>query len=181
MSENSSKLTKSNAYLEANSQDDNENSIEMFNINFKKTVEPILVNLKINNILVSMELDSGAGISILPENLFLSKLKSCSIKPTKVKLKMYNGSIIEPVGEMYVKVEINNVEHKVKLIIVKSNNRPLLGRDLMKLFKMEVTNINQVENINGISGTTSVRLNELIKKNKELFLNKNGLYIYMTK
>lgn len=61
-------------------------------------VEPILVNVKINGFhtLVSMKLNSGAGISTLPKNLGLNKIKNCSIEPTKVTLKIYNDSVIEP-------------------------------------------------------------------------------------
>jgi hypothetical protein len=39
----------------------------------------------------------------------------------------------------------------------------------MKLFKMELTNVNQIENVTKMNEITSVRLNELIKKIKNCF------------
>lgn len=70
MQEGNFKLTKNNAYLEAENCNDSNDSVEMFNVSLRNTVEPILINVKINGILVKMELDFGAGISILPEDLF---------------------------------------------------------------------------------------------------------------
>jgi len=66
MVNNRSKLTKSNAYLKVTEGNSADSLIEMFNIHVKNTVEPILVDAKINGTIVNMELDSGTGVSILP-------------------------------------------------------------------------------------------------------------------
>jgi hypothetical protein len=82
-----------------------------------------------------MELGSGAGVSILQKKECLKVVNTnCLIKPTNIRLKIYYGLIIEPVGEINVNIEINNIEHETKLVKVKSENIPLLSIDLMKLF-----------------------------------------------
>lgn len=49
---------------------------------------------------------------------------------------MYDGSIITPVDEIIVTVNLGERFVPVRLLIVKSKCRPLLGRDLMLAFKM---------------------------------------------
>jgi len=37
-----------------------------------------------------MELDTGAGVSVLPENILKEKLSMYEVKPTFVKLRTYD-------------------------------------------------------------------------------------------
>jgi len=49
---------------------------------------------------------------------------------------MYDGSIITPVGKIFVTANLGKRFIPAKLLIVKSECRSLLGRDLMLAFKM---------------------------------------------
>lgn len=83
-----------------------------------------------------MEVDSEAGMSVLPYNLYQKTFKNIPLQSSIIKLKMYDGSIVTPVGEILVTVSLGKRSVPAKLLIVKSKCRPLLGRDLMSAFKM---------------------------------------------
>lgn len=92
---------------------------------------------------------------------------------------MYNDLVVEPLGEMYVTIQHKNVFHNnCKLIVIKSNYKPLFGRDLMKIFKIQLTNINHIIPNDTVSEVTKIKIELLIKENNELFLNKIDTYKY---
>jgi len=84
----------------------------MFNLTDINSNKAIIVKLIVNDVLLDMELDTGAGVSILPENLMKEKFKGLLIKPTLVKLKAYNGALIEPLGETEMMVYYKSVKKK---------------------------------------------------------------------
>jgi len=45
-----------------------------------------------------VELDTGAGVSVLPEKVIEEKLCKYELRPACVKLKAYGGAVIEPIG-----------------------------------------------------------------------------------
>ena len=49
---------------------------------------------------------------------------------------MYDGSIVTPIGEIFVMANLNKHFIPARLLIVKSECRSLLGRDFMSAFKM---------------------------------------------
>jgi len=73
----------------------------------------IIVKLVVNYVLLDMELDTRAGVSILPEKLMKEKFKGLLVKPTLVKLKAYNGALIELLGETEMMVCYNSVKKKM--------------------------------------------------------------------
>ncbi|VVC41733.1 Aspartic peptidase domain [Cinara cedri] len=68
----------------------------MFNVGNWNSVDPIILHAEVNKISVDFELDSGAGISLLPDRVYKSNNFMCNIFPSKNKLKMHNGVVIEP-------------------------------------------------------------------------------------
>lgn len=63
---------------------------EMFNLQSNQSiVEPLKVSLKINNKPIIMEVDSGAGMSVLPYNLYQEVFKNIPLQSSIIKLKMY--------------------------------------------------------------------------------------------
>lgn len=46
-----------------------------------------------------MELDTGAGVPILPKKVMREKFKGLLVKPALTKLKAYDGALIKPLGE----------------------------------------------------------------------------------
>lgn len=85
--------------------------------------EPIILYTWVSSNQIDFELESGAGVLLLPYSNYGSINFMCNIPPTKVKLKMYNGLIIELFGEIYITIKYKSICHLI-VIAVKSNCRP---------------------------------------------------------
>jgi len=57
-----------------------------------------------NEVLSEMELDTGAGMSVLPKSVFKDKFWNCKLNPTLVRLKTYDKAIIKHIGEVELAV-----------------------------------------------------------------------------
>lgn len=81
----------------------------MFQLNMesKSGIKPYFVNVlvKIEQVQVKMELDSGAGISILTLKLFKTHWANLKVYPNLLKLKTYNGKVIDLFEEVFVNIE----------------------------------------------------------------------------
>lgn len=146
--------------------------VEMYFVTLNQYVKPIKVNMLIENKPLLMELDSGAGISVIPEAIYLSDFQNCKIKDTQLRLKTYDGNIITPVGEIFVKAQYGDISARCRLIIIKNGSTPLLGRDLMNIFKFQIKA--DLRNINNIQAVSS--LDKLLGEYKNLFDDSLGHY-----
>ena len=124
---------------------------------------------------MEMEVDSGAGISVIPEQLLSKKFKKCNMEPTLVCLRTYDGKIIVPVSQIHTKKEYNGKTVPSRLVVIDSGNRPLFGRDLMKAFSLNITESNSEINTLKVEADG---LKKLLKNYSELFEEGLGCYKY---
>lgn len=95
--------------------------------------------LLVNGVEISMQLDSGAGVSVIPFKLYEKYFSSVKISPTNIKLRMYNGQSVLPRGKIQcsVRYKTKYVEN-LDLIVVDQNNSPaILGRRWMTALGIE--------------------------------------------
>lgn len=131
----------------------------------------------VNNKSLLMEVDSGAGISVIPDTIYKRRFKDCKLKPTYVRVKTYNGGIIVPEGEIYVSIKFQGIcKSECRLIVIKNGTIPLLCRDLMNVFNLNIQGA-VVSNMNNLSKHDN-NLHDILKKYNELFKNELGLYKY---
>ncbi|XP_046742528.1 uncharacterized protein K02A2.6-like [Diprion similis] len=128
----------------------NENCLEevydMLRINSDvELIEPEMVEILIKGTPIMMEIDSGAGKSVIPERFYKEFFSHCILEETTVKLRMYDGTVMLPIGQIVVKLCKNGTEAKGSLVVVKDGCRPLMGRDLMKVLGFYIASINAVE------------------------------------
>jgi len=114
-----------------------------------------------------MEWNSGAGRSIIPFKLYKKYWSELEVIPSLIKLKTYNGEIINPVGEVMFDMEYKNKKEQCKLLIVENGCRALLGRDLMSLFGIQLVDVSNIT-VNNID----FGIKRLLKEFEELFKNK---------
>jgi len=159
------KSKSKNHYVEVETESE---SIEMFQlkVGYQKSVEPFFVKIKIEKILIDMELGSGAGRSIIPFKFYKKYWSKLKVIPSLIKLKTYNGEIIDPIGEVMVVVEYKNKKEQCNLLIVENGCRPLLGRDLMSLFGIQLVDVSNIT-VNNLA---------LLKEFGELFKEELGKY-----
>ena len=64
-----------------------------------------MIEVKVGNKNLQMEIDSGAGASVISEQLYHKYFKTCEIEPATVRLRTYNGNIV-PVGQIQTPTKV---------------------------------------------------------------------------
>ena len=70
--------------------------------------KPILLDVKINDEPLTMELDTGASFSVIPEHIWRAKWPNVSLHHTDLRLVSYGGSEVQIVGRANVVVSHNS-------------------------------------------------------------------------
>ena len=93
-----------------------------------------MITVRINGIMVDMEVDSGAERSTVPKSLFEEKLVSvCKLSPSRVSLHQYDCSPLIIVGECCADIEFNGHNMKATFVVVDMTGKhPLFGRDWLQ-------------------------------------------------
>ena len=68
---------------------------------------PIMVELKVDNCIIPMEVDTGASVSLMPYSTFARLWPGRSLEPTSVRLRTYSNELLSVVGKCNVNVEYN--------------------------------------------------------------------------
>ena len=118
---------------------------------------------EVNGIPLSMELDTGASVSLISTNVWQSKLKRMPLESTSIVLKTYTGEKLELEGQAMVQVKYHDQEAKLPLLVIKGTGPSLLGRNWLQAIRLNWGEIKHV----------SSELDQLIAKFPEVF--KEGL------
>ena len=116
-----------------------------------KEREPYRVEINLNGISTTMEVDTEAAATIISEETFKkisrgnSAQNKLEMKPTQVKLRTYTGESVKILGTVEVVVFYEGQEKELSTLIGEGSGPTLLGRDWLKdvkldwrkLFKME--------------------------------------------
>ena len=80
----------------------------------------LIIHVKLNNVLVPMELDTGASLTVINKSTY-NKIGAESVSPikeSKVKLKTYTGECIPILGTINVQVQYDAQEEDLSLLVV---------------------------------------------------------------
>ncbi len=96
----------------------------------KSSCHPYLVKLHINGHPLTMEVDTGAGVSLAPESMVASLLPSTQLQKTNTVLRSYTGQPIPVKGTISVTVGYGQHRYEnLKLLVVEGSGPSLMGRD----------------------------------------------------
>ena len=102
----------------------------LFVIKDRSSSLPFRVELQVNNRPLSMEVDTGAAVSLA---VFVSLLPSTELQPTNVVLKTYTGESIPVLVILPVTVSYGKQRYtKLDLLVVQGTGPSLMGRDWLK-------------------------------------------------
>lgn len=95
---------------------------------------------------VEMELDTGAGVSIVDESTFhqIYPQESPVLTKSTVILQDYSQNAIETLGACEVAVKYGSRESRLPLIVSRGHHRSLLGRNWMESLGIEVRGVLKV-------------------------------------
>ena len=163
-----------NHYVEENIEEkdddvDENNYVSLYNMNKKEKnliIPAIKIKVKVEKIEILMEVDSGAGLSVMPYDLYLKYFSHIEIQKCSRVLRAYNNNVILPLGEIDVKIQFKSCLVNSKIIVIDQKNKlPLLGRDLMVKLGLYIHVIISLQ-------IQEQKLDVLIKKYSQLFDGK---------
>ena len=83
----------------------------------------------INGKKLSMELDTGAEVSIISEKTREETFPEEKLRPSDLKLKTYTNEPMKVTGTLNVKVQYEDQVKKLALVVTAGNGPSLLGRN----------------------------------------------------
>jgi len=96
-------------------------SLSVFSINAEN--KGIEVPVELNGIHLLMELDTGAGVSIISQETYNRHFKETTLQPCDTRLHTYTGHPVQVSGQFLVQLKYQNQNVTVPLLVVKSQFR----------------------------------------------------------
>ncbi|KAL1444211.1 hypothetical protein MTO96_041866 [Rhipicephalus appendiculatus] len=109
------------------------------------TKQPYQVELMLGRKRVQMQVDTGAAVSLISEDLWKQLVNPPPLTPSTVKLKTYGGAPLEVKGQAEVPVEYNGRRKILPVVVVPGNKPALLGRDWIQDLDVDLNGIHTVQ------------------------------------
>lgn len=93
----------------------------------RKRTPPLLVTVKVNGELCEMEVDTGAGISLVSEETYRKKWKGSQIpvlRPSDVRIQTYTGETVRVLGVATVTAEYGRQTNELNLCLGERTQPP---------------------------------------------------------
>ena len=107
--------------------------------------KPIQITVRVNKKLITMELDTGASLSMISQQTFAQIGHIMELKPSTVRLTSYSGHEIEVLGTVDVEVSYEGVQKVLPLLIVEGTGPSLFGHNWLMHFQLNWQSIQQVQ------------------------------------
>ena len=136
-------------------------------------VKPIQVTVNVNGVDITMEVDTGASVSIISESTYRKyweKGQAPPIVPSRTNLKTYTGEQLSIKGVINVTVKYENQCHSLQLTVVKGSGPSLLVRDWLLKIKRnwEKLHLNYLQ-------PKALKLEDVLNRHNVLFKDELGL------
>lgn len=112
--------------------------------------EPIIVDVKINGIPMSFEIDTGASVSVINDEFRKKYFAKVPVSIDNKILSNYDGNHIFPLGYINVRVQYNGKVSNLKLYVIDNGGPPLLGRDFFCLFELTIHKLSSKTDVDSI-------------------------------
>jgi hypothetical protein len=80
---------------DSNDEDPTEEELGLYGVYTMPEVRKYQANIRVNNENIVMEIDTGAAVSIIPQELYETKLSHLPLSKSKVVLKTYSGERLQ--------------------------------------------------------------------------------------
>lgn len=131
------------------------------------TCDKFMMNLKIEERPIKMELDTGAALSSISYKDYLNLKIDKKIFHTNVQLRTYTGELIKPKGVVYVRFQYKNSTYFGKLFIIDAFVEPIFGRDWIREINLQIGEIKLLEE-------QSSNLDKVLNEFSEVFTEDVG-------
>ncbi|KAL6471846.1 hypothetical protein MHYP_G00204960 [Metynnis hypsauchen] len=110
-------------------------------------VAPITRTMNVNGMKITFEVDTGCGVTILNKQQYTQlwrKTNTAKLKPCSLKLKTYTGEKLGVLGMAQVKVQHENKEKYLPVVVVGGKGPNLLGRSWLQELAMMDQLVNKI-------------------------------------
>ena len=154
-------------WLETDSPAD-ESNLPIYSV--RTRTRPISVELEVNGKTLTMEVDTGAAVSIISQKVQEKLLPNVEVRPSRVLLRTYTGQHMSVVGEITVEVKYAEQAASLVLIVVKGEGPSLFGRNWFDHITLDWKQIASVND----GPTPSDKVKSLCGKFPDLFKEELG-------
>ena len=147
--------------------EDDVNYVEINNIQIIDEHNPITVTVRIGQVDLQMEVDTGSALSIISENIYTKHFHNIPLKPNSTKFRGYTGENLLNKGKLSSFIKYGNKTESMDFYVIANGKTLLLGRDFLKKFKIIFSNIHAISN-------EFLILKDLIYKYNKVFVDASG-------
>ena len=120
------------------------------------------------------QLDTGATCNVisLDDLSAITQLVEPPLNESSVKLKLFGGSTMKPIGECSLQIKHNGTKQNLHFQVVKDKCKPLLSAETcekLQLIKLNTDITNSVHQVNDSSVQDSLSKDELMNKYHDVF------------
>ncbi|XP_063362806.1 uncharacterized protein K02A2.6-like [Cydia amplana] len=158
--------------VSADCQGDNDDDGKLYYIRSFRG-EPMVETVKINGRKLKFEIDTGSAVTVVSYITYKMHFKDVPLLPTKKRLVTYSGQHLQCKGSARSTVEYAGSTRALNVYVVNDDGPPLLGRDFIALFRLQLTPVQTVHYCNDklLIGST-----DLEKQYPKLFSGNLGLF-----
>ncbi|XP_045477956.1 uncharacterized protein K02A2.6-like [Harmonia axyridis] len=146
---------------------DNDLENQLFHLN-TSNVDPIFVDVFVNNVPVKFELDTGAGASVISERFKADFFSNLPLLSCTEIFQTYDGKKIHPLGKIDVCIGYRGRLENLFLYVVENGGPPLLGRDFLNKFSLGINKMEVSDN--------RMYIENFHREFPNVFTNKLGLF-----
>ena len=132
------------------------------------------VPLEINGIHVTMELDTGAGVSLVSEKTWAEELGKPKLSSIDLPLEGYPNRPLRVLGQCQVHVKVQGEKAVLPLIVVEGNGISLFGRNWLKGLKLNWTEIAKIKGVTKNHFENKPQLERLLADYQQIFGTELG-------
>lgn len=133
------------------------------------------VNVKLNDLILSGEVDSGSDTCVMSISTFKTHFSDLELKPSNAVIQFYTNEKAIPLGYVNFNVRFNEKTRVLKFLVLPKGGSLILGRDFMSKFCIQLAGLNFAT----VELTDSV--SKLLQKFPKVFNGKLGTFKYIVK
>ena len=121
-----------------------DDSVDPFSLslyNLSSGQQGIEIPVELNGTSLLMELDTGAGVSVISEETYKKHFSGTPLMPSNTRLRAYTGQTLKVHGQLIAHLKYQDQSADVPLLVVEGSGPSLFGRDWLSRIRLDWTKI----------------------------------------
>jgi len=116
--------------------------------------------VRANGVPMTMELDTGAVVSVIGEHtyLFTWPHNSPFLQPSTIDLHTYSGEELKVLGSITVTADYQGQQEEIPFLVEKGSGASLLGRNWLQKIRLDWQGICQLQQIPDLHETSQIMM-----------------------